>query len=364
MARDGNRRRVNLGLACETLEPRQLLAALSPGAHAAEVRALNHGSPLLKAPSIFIEPQAGRAPILQAIASARDEIRLGICNLSDPIIGQALADAVARGVSVRVIVDRHDYDNKPPERVLLAQLAAEGVSIHVSNAVFTQSFEKDLVIDQRQVLIMTMCLVPETFQDTRDYGMVLANSAIIREVTNIFDNDWTYSAPPGVATPPYNPTPPVRVQSLIWGPTNAIPKLTQLIQSARRTIDATTEMLNDPYLESQLIAAAHRGVHIRLILPRTARVNVSNARGIQLLSSQGVDVRVTFGQAPPVSAPPYMHAKTMIVDGRLAYLGSIDLETSATSQSRELGITFRQLGLIAQLRNQFQADWAAAHIPS
>lgn len=357
------RKRVNLSLACEGLEPRNLLAIMSPVAHAAEVRALDQGSPLLKAPSIFIEPQAGRAPILQAIAAAHDEIRLGICNLSDPIIGQALVDAVDRGVNVRVIVDRQDYDNKLAERVLLTHLAAEGVSIHLSNAVFTQSFEKGLVIDQRQVLIMTMCLVPETFTDTRDYGMVLSNPSIIREVTNVFDNDWNYSAPPGAATPPYNPTPPVRVQSLIWGPTNAIPKLTQLIQSARRTIDATTEILDDPYLESQVIAAAHRGVQVRLILPRTVRGNVSNAPGIQLLASQGVDVRVTIGQAPPVGALPYMHAKTMIVDGRLAYLGSIDLETSATSQSRELGITFRQPRLIAQLRAQFQADWAAAHIP-
>ncbi|HEV3168146.1 MAG TPA: phospholipase D-like domain-containing protein, partial [Isosphaeraceae bacterium] len=283
---------------------------------------LGPAAPPPKAPSLFVEPTDGRAVILQAIASARQQIRLGICNLSDPIIGQGLANAVARGVNVQVIVDRADYLAKPSEQVVLAQLAAEGVAIHLSNPIFVQSFEKELVIDQRTVLIMTMCLVPETFQDTRDYGLVLARPDIIREVTSVFDNDWVFSAPPGVTPPPYNPTPPLRVADLLWGPVDASAKLTPLIQKARHSIDATTELLGDPYLESELIAAAKRGVHVRLILPIVPREGASNVPGIALLTSQGVDVRVTIDQNPPPTAEPYMHAKTMVVDGRLAYLGS------------------------------------------
>ena len=76
-----------------------------------------------------------------------------------------------------------------------------------------------------------------------------------------------------------------------------------------------------------------------------------------LLTSQGVNVRVTPDQNPP-AAPPYMHAKTMIVDGRVAYLGSIDLDTTEATQDRELGIIFRQRPLVAQLSAQFQADWS------
>ncbi len=91
------RKRANSSLTCETLEERRLLSAECPAAPAAEVRALARAGPLDKAPSLFIEPQAGRAPIIQAINAARSEIRLGICNLSDPQIGDALAAAVAPG---------------------------------------------------------------------------------------------------------------------------------------------------------------------------------------------------------------------------------------------------------------------------
>ena len=333
---------------CEALEGRQLLASSAAGVT------------LPPAPSLFIEPQAGRAPIIRAIDAAKSTIRLGICNISDPEIGDALAAAEARGVQVRVIVDQADYHAKPPEQVEVASLLAGGVSVHLSNPVFPQSFEKELVIDQSRVLIMTMCLVPETFEDTRDEGLILADKATIREVSSVFDADWAASAPPGQPTPPFNPTPPLHVAGLIWGPTDATAKLSRLIGSAKHTIDATSELLGDPYLEGQLVAAAHRGVHVRLISPVGTREATSNAADIALLESQGIEVRVTPDQNPPVGALPYMHAKTMIVDGRTAYLGSIDLETTEATRDRELGIMVRQSSPVASIARQFRNDWAAA----
>jgi cardiolipin synthase A/B len=347
----------------EVLEARQLLSTDIPASPAAEVGAIARAGPLDKAPSLFIEPQAGRAPIIQAINAARSEIRLGICNLSDPLIGDALAAAVARGVSVKVIADQADYAQKPDERAELATLIGEGVSVHLSNPVFPQSFEKELVIDQRQVLIMTMCLIPTTFEDSRDYGLVLNNPSIIHEVTSVFDTDWAYSAPQGVATPPYNPTPALHAPNLIWGPTDATSKLSKLIQSAHHTINTTSELLGDPYLEGQLIAAVHRGVTVNLITPLNPIGAPSNARDIAFLTSEGVNVRVTVDQYPPVGALPYMHAKTMIVDGRLAYLGSIDLETTEATQDRELGIEFRLPTLVCHLNAHFKSDWTQAATP-
>jgi cardiolipin synthase A/B len=358
-----HRQHVSYCLACETLEDRYLMSADFPASPAAEVSALTRAGPLGKAPSLFIEPQAGRAPIIRAINAARSEIRLGICNLSDPEIGAALAAAAARGVNVEVIADHNDYDNKPDEQAELATLTGEGVSVHLSNTVFPQSFEKELVIDQRQVLIMTMCLIPTTFIDSRDYGINLNNPGIIREVTSVFDTDWAYSAPPGDPTRAYNPTPALHAPSLIWGPTDATAKLSQLIQSAHHTIDITSELLGDPYLEGQLIAAVHRGVRVRLITPLNPIGAPSNEADIAFLTSEGVNVRATVDQYPPAGALPYMHAKTMIVDGRVAYLGSIDLQTEEATQDRELGITFRLPRFVRQMTAQFQSDWSQAEIP-
>jgi len=137
-----------------------------------------------------------------------------------------------------------------------------------------------------------------------------------------------------------------------------------LIQSAPRSINVTTELLSDPYLEGLLIAAAHRGVQVRLIAPLDPREGGTNATQVAFLTSEGVNVRVTIGLYPPANTLPYMHAKTIIVDGRIAYLGSIDLDTTEASQDRELGIEFRLPTLVRQLNTAFQSDWQTAEAPS
>jgi cardiolipin synthase len=349
----------------DLLESRQLLSAgvPAPAGRGAEVQSLDASRPPVNGASLFIEPQAGRTPILRAIDAARSAIRLGICNLSDPQIADALAAAAARGVDVKVIVDQGDDLAKPAEQAVVARLISGKVSVHLSNPVFPQSFEKELVIDRRTVFIMTMCLIPETFLDTRDYGLILSNPKIIREVTSVFDTDWAYSAPPGGTFPGYNPTPPIHLPNLIWGPPDATSKLSNLIQSARRSIDVTTELLDDAYFEGQLIAATQRGVQVRMILPVAPREGGSNAPQIAFLSGHGVNVRVTTAQFPPPDALPYMHAKTMVVDGRMAYLGSIDLNSTEVSRDRELGILFAQRSSVRQLTTQFQSDWNRAQIP-
>ncbi len=101
-------------------------------------------------------------------------------------------------------------------------------------------------------------------------------------------------------------------------------------------------------------------MRVRLILPLTPRNNSSNDAGIALLASNGVQVHVTIGQNPPPGSMPYMHAKTMIVNGRIADLGSIDLQTDSTSTDRGLGIILRQPRFLARMNRQFRSDWAAS----
>lgn len=359
MARPGRTGRHRPAIGVEPLDSRVLLT----GASALAATTDTAGPALSRRPFLFTEPDDGTGVIVRAIDSARHQIRLVICNLSDPAIGAALAAAEERGVNVRIIVDRNDEAANPAEQALLAELAAHGVKVHLSNPIFHQSFEKALVIDQRNVLIMTMCLVPVTFTETRDYGLVLSRKDIIGEVTRVFETDWSHSAPPGAPVAPVDPTPPLHVADLLWSPINSRAKLARLIQSARHSINATSEILGDPFLESDLIAAAQRGVDVRLIVPLSQRdtPNVNESSIVRLLAG-GVDVHVTNGPAPS-AANPYMHAKTMVVDGKRAYLGSIDLQASSTSDDRELGVLFRYPKIVAQLQHQFASDWANSQAP-
>ena len=250
-----------------------------------------------------------------------------------------------------------------PMKEELATLSG-GVSVHLSNSVFPQSFEKELVIDQRQVLIMTMCLIPTTFVDTRDYGLALNNPGIIHEVTSVFDTDWAYSAASGRGDSRLQPDSGLARSQPDLGPD-------------RRDRQAlAVDPVGPPHNQHHKRAARRslprgpvdRGSPTRCASPPDHPAEPDRGpdqcTDIAFLASEGVNVRVTVEQYPPADSLPYMHAKTMVVDGRIAYLGSIDLETNEATQDRELGVEFRMSTLVRQLNAQFQSDWSGAQTPS
>jgi hypothetical protein len=93
------------------------------------------------------------------------------------------------------------------------------------------------------------------------------NEQILREVHRLFENDWSYSAAVGQEPPPFNPTSPISSSDLIVSPVNGAERLVGLYQQALRTLDVYTELLGNPTLEGELVAAVKRGARGRLIAP-------------------------------------------------------------------------------------------------
>ena len=122
-------------------------------------------------------------------------------------------------------------------------------------------------------------------------------------------------------------------------PVEASARMVALYQGARLTLDVYTELLGNPTLESELAAAVARGVAVRVITPllvngATPKESARHVASIEAPSSVGVDVHVS--EPPETAASPYMHARAAIVDGAVAYLGSISLSSDAATVKREI----------------------------
>ena len=63
---------------------------------------------------------------------------------------------------------------------------------------------------------------------------------------------------------------------------------------------------------------------------------------------------------PSSTDTPYMHAKTIIVDQRVAFLGSENFSYSSLSASRETGVVFSNPNAIQSVNAVFQKDWSNA----
>lgn len=320
-----------------------------------------------RAAVLRILPEAGRADFLRAFAEARSRIRIEICVLEDPQILAGLQQALDRGVRVQVIVDNGKYQALAPERTNLANyIVASGGELHLSNPIFPRSFPKVILIDERKAIVGSACLDTTTFQQYRDYVLITGERGVIRDLSNLFDNDWRHSAPPGSDSPPFNPTPRITRPDLAVGPVTAASKLTALIQSARRRIDVTSELLGNAALESELIAAAARGVAVRLISPlcvngATTEIQDLQNSSLRKLSEWGIQVHVT-GPAQSFQTP-YMHARTMLVDGFRLYIGSISFSPDSTTFNREVGMFLSEARPVGAYRARFDQDFASLSRP-
>jgi phosphatidylserine/phosphatidylglycerophosphate/cardiolipin synthase-like enzyme len=311
--------------------------------------------------SLTVLPDDGRGFYFQAIEAAKNEIRIEICVLEDPQILEHLQAALQRGVRVRAIVDRGKYDALASEQANLTRyLTSAGGQLHLSNPAFPRSFPKIILVDSRRLIYGSACLDETTFLHYRDFATTSTVQQILREIQRLFENDWAYSAAVGEQAPPFNPTPPVSRSDLIVSPVNGAERLVRFYQGAKRTLDVYTELLGNLTLESELVAAVKRGVRVRLIAPEQVNDGTMEIRQLQYdslvaLADAGVDVHVS---GPDETAQlPYMHARAAVVDGKIAYLGSISLSPDSITFNREMGLILRQRVLVRKLEAQFQSDY-------
>ncbi len=344
-------RRGFLGVAGATVV--SLAAPLSQPAFAATPGKTSGGS-------LIVLPQDGRAFYFQAIDSAQSEIRIEICVLEDPQILEHIQAALQRGVSVRVIVDSRKYNDLGSERDHLEKyLTSSGGELHLSNPIFPRSFPKIILIDSSLLVYGSACLDQTTFLQYRDFATSSGDQRVLTDLQQLFENDWAYSAAPGEQPPAFNPTSPFSSSDLILCPVNGAEQLVGFYQGARQTLDVYTELLGNPTLESELVAAVARGVRVRLVSPvhvngGTKEIQDRQLSSLTALSSNGVNVHVNGRQNVPL---PYFHARAAVADGQRAYLGSISLSPDSITVNREMSLILRDAGLVQQLMTQFESDY-------
>jgi cardiolipin synthase len=315
----------------------------------------------LRSGTVTVLPDDGRGFYYAAIDTAKQQIRIEICVLEDPMILEHVQAALERGVSVRVIVDRGKYESLTDEEDNLAQhLTSAGGRLHLSNPVFPRSFPKIILIDSRLFIFGSACLDETTFSHYRDFATVNRDRQALRQLERLFENDWSYSSAVGDTPPPFNPTPPITKRNLVVSPVNSSQKLVQLYQSAKHTLDVYTELLGNQTLEGELAAAVQRGVTVRLIAPQYVNGGGNDVDHLQFtsltaLAAAGVDVHVS-GQDETFDLP-YMHARAAVVDGKVAYLGSISLSPDSTTVNREMGMILKWPDTVRKLEEQFDSDF-------
>ncbi|HET9981307.1 MAG TPA: phospholipase D-like domain-containing protein [Ktedonobacterales bacterium] len=290
---------------------------------------------------VFVEPEAGATPVTSAIKGATRSVWVEVYLLTDSRVIAALEDAEHRGVDVRVMIEEHPYggDVVSPQRTLQT-LQTAGINAKFADPAYYYTHAKMLIIDGATLYVLTANLTRSglggsSVARNREFGVIDTHADEVAEAMAIFQADWNRTQPT------------LHDSNMVVSPVNSRATITALFTQTRTSLLIEDEEMYDSASEDALIAAAKRGVDVRLILPGATDIEAADAAR---LKAGGVHLVY-------VSAP-YIHAKAIVSDGRLAFIGSENFSETSLDQNREVGLLLADSTALAIITSTFERDWA------
>jgi cardiolipin synthase len=342
----------------------------APGSHAARARPRLaglarlterlSGRPLLGGNSFepLVDGDEAYPTMLAAIDGATTSIALCSYIFADDRAGagfvQALAQAVKRGVAVRVLVDdvgaRYTYP--PVHRALRRAGVRVGrflpVVSHMGIAFFNlRTHRKVLIVDGRIAFAGGMNIQEANVaamnprRPIRDVHFRICGPVVL-QLQDAFAEDWAFVTKENLDGPTWYPQPEqcgtIAARVITGGPDRDFEIVRHVllgaVSSARESVSIVTPyFLPDATMIAALSVAALRGVRVDIVLPARGNILVaqwaSRALLWQLLKPGG-HVYLT--------PPPFDHAKLLVIDRSWALIGTTNWDPRSLRLNFELDV--------------------------
>ena len=295
---------------------------------------------------VLVQPDDGVEPVLALIRSAERSVFVKQFTLTHPAVIAALIDVHRLGREVRVMLNPARSSGDRANDETYRQLETAGVQIAWSSPKFAVTHEKSVVVDDRIALIATFNMGEKYFSETRDYGLVIADSHEIAQIRAGFAADWDRAD--------FHPS---HASALLWSNWNSRVVMSRFIDQAKERVDIQHPKFVDATILERIVQARARDVEVRFLCG--GKHGISTWDMLDTFSSLRVMER--FGVRVHKQRDLRLHAKLIIVDRTRALVGSMNIDRSAFDLRRELGMAFTDPAAVARLRAVFKADWDASH---
>jgi cardiolipin synthase len=334
--------------------------------------------------TLYFDGAKAFAAMLAAAAAAREEILVEAYILKDDAAGRALADALAqavrRGVAVRVLADA--FGSSATHGSFWRKMSGCGVDVRLYHPLFPflwyqpyRDHRKILAVDRRVAFTGGMNIGEE-------YGSSLGHpkhggfwrdtharleGPVAWEMAVVFREGWEgaggapFAIPP-LALPPDDESGPPGASLLVLdsapgrGHEETAAVLAAAIAASRERFWLTNAYFAPRRDALPLFAeAARRGVDVRLLLPAVSDVPLVRHAGhgsYRHLLRRGVRI---FEYRPSV-----LHAKTFVADGYLSMVGSTNMDFRSFHFNAECNVVALDPRVAGTLEARFEADLADA----
>ena len=357
---------------------RKALEADAPGAAslAQYLRGRGGGFPVYENTQVTYFPsgEAKFAELLRQLETARSYIFLEYFIVDEGLmwgrILEILARKAAQGVDVRVMYDGTcEFSTLP--RDYPRRLEALGIQCKVFAPVTPFVSTHYNYRDHRKILVIDGCtgftggvnLADEYINHIQKYGCwkdaaVMLQGEGVRTLTALFLQMWSIQRQPEFAQFLTRPIPAMQAAGFVI-PYGDCPLdgervgemvYIDLLNRARRSVHIITPyLILDGELETALRFAAERGVDVHLILPgkpdKWFAYALAKTHYLPLLSS---GVKISEWE------PGFTHAKVMIMDGKEAVVGTINLDYRSLYHHFENAVWMRGVDCLPRIEADFQ----------
>jgi len=273
---------------------------------------------------LIIQPDDGPGPLLSAIKSAKKSLQIAIFRFDRSDIEEALKAAVADGVKVTALVADVNRGGEKKLRQLETRFLEAGITVARTADDLVRYHDKLIIVDRRTLFMLSFNFTHMDIEHSRGFGIVTRNGALVQEALQLFDADC--------ARRPYTVGP----DTFVVSPANSRKVLRSFLKRAKKQLLVYDPQISDREMIRILQERAKAGVEIRVIGKISDRTGIA----VHKLTRLG------------------LHTRTIIRDGRQAFVGSQSLRAVELDSRRELGLIVRELKVVRKVVATFESDWS------
>ena len=273
---------------------------------------------------LIIEPDDCAAPLHAALKSARKTLEIAIFRFDRSDIETLLKAAVADGVKVTALVADVNRGGEKNLRELEKRFLENGITVARTSADLIRYHDKYFIIDRRVLVVLSFNFTHLDIEHSRGFGIVTKNKVLIQEAVQLFEADCARRA--YVAG----------TDNFVVSPANSRKVLRSFLKRAKKQLFIYDPQISDKEMIRVLQERIKAGVDVRIIGKISGRSGVT----AQKLNRMR------------------LHTRTIIRDGRQAFVGSQSLRPAELDSRRELGLMVRDAKIVKKLLAIFESDWS------
>lgn len=275
---------------------------------------------------LFIQPESGIQPLLDAIKKAKKSIQILIFRIDRSEIEKALVEAAQRGVAVHALIAYTNRGGDKNLRRFEMRLLERGITVARTSDDLVRYHGKMFIIDGNELHLLAFNFTHLDINLSRSFAITTTNEELVTEAKRLFEAD--------VKRVPYT----AGSHHFVVSPINAREELMKFIKGAKKQLLMYEMKISDREFVDLLTEKISEGVDVRVI-GRTA----TKARAI-----------------PTRSMRMRLHARAILRDGNAAFLGSQSLRKLELEARREVGIIFSDTRIVKEMIEVFDKDWMEA----